>query len=202
RTCSLTYTALAKGHRFRPITAFSIQRRVRASTCSVSRSGCMGSVTEVPELQGQAEVGPAQQGDGLLQLVAFLAVDAQLVAVDLAVHPEPGVLEHGLDLPGRLPLDALPDRGILPRRGQAGLHRAELQAADVDAARGQALAQDVVHLLDLEVAGRAQGDGVSFQHEARVHALEVEAVVQFAVGPVHGVGQLVAVHLGDDVEGG
>jgi hypothetical protein len=34
------------------------------------------------------------------------------------------------------------------------------------------------------------------------HALEVEAGFQFAVGLVHGIGQLVAVYLGNAVEGG
>src|SRR5690606_28539942 len=207
RTCSLTYTALANGHRFRPITAFSSHRRVSARTfASSSAPSSAGlpaskSVTEVLELQRDAEIALAQQGDGLLQVVALLAVDPQLLAVDLAVDLELGVLERGLDLLGRLALDALPDGDLLPRAGQVGLDVAELQAADVDAARGHALAQDVGHLPELEIAGRGLADHVVLQHELRVHALEVEAGGQFAAGLVDGVGQLVGVHFGHDVEG-
>src|SRR5690606_362308 len=208
RTCSLTYTALANGHRFSPITAFSSHWRVSARAVASSRpvgpsprgSSITGSVTEVLELQRQVEVGLAQQGDGFLQVVALLAVDPQLVAVDLAVDLELGLLQRGLDLLGHVALDALLDRNLLPRAGQVGFHVAEFQAADVDAARGQALLEDVGHLLELEVAGRGLADDVVLQRELRVHALEVEARGQFAAGLVDGVGQLVGVHFGHDVE--
>src|SRR5690606_419507 len=205
RTCSLTYTALANGHRFRPITAFSSQRRVSARTFASSSAPSAGlpaskSVTEVLELQRDAEIALAQQGDGLLQVVALLAVDPQLLAVDLAVDLELGVLVRGMDLLGRLALDVLPDGDLLPRAGQVGLDVAEFQAADVDAAGSQALLEDVGHLLELEVAGRGLADDVVVQGELRVDALEVEAGGQFAAGLVDCIGQLVGVHFGHDVE--
>src|SRR5690606_27448014 len=176
--------------------------RGRSRRCGGVRSSWPASVAEVVELQRDAEVGLAQQRDGVLQVVALLAVDPQLVAVDLAVDLELGVLERGLDLLGRLALDALLDGDLLPRAGQVGLHVAELQAADVDAARGQPLLEDVGHLLELEVAGCGLRHHVVFQREFGVHALEVETGGQLAAGLVDRIGQLMGVDFGDDVERG
>jgi hypothetical protein len=67
--------------------------------------------------------------------------------------------------------------------------------------RGQASAQDVVHLLELELGRRGLVDDIAVALELCVHALEVEAGGQFAVGLVDGVGQLVGVDFGHDVEG-
>src|SRR5690606_13593668 len=101
----------------------------------------------------------------------------------------------------RLAPDALAPRDLLPRAGHVGLDVAELQAPGVDLPRDQARAQDVGHLLQLELAGRGLGDHRVLAHELRVHALEVEAVGQLAVGLVDGVDQLVGVDFGNDIEG-
>src|SRR5690606_15079911 len=207
RTWSLTYTALANGHRFSPITARSSQRRTPASMASASNGASWvmaarrGSVAEVVELQRQLELLPAQQRHRRLQVVALLAGDAQLVAVDLRIHLQLGVLERGLDLLRQFALDALLDGDLLARAGQGGLDVAELQAARVDLPRHQPRAQDVGHLLQLEFAGRGLRDHGVLADEFRVHALEVETGGQFAVGLVDRVGQFVGVHFGDDVEG-
>src|SRR5690606_9365813 len=199
RTWSLAYTALANGHRFRPITARSSQLRTSRSTCAAS---CGPSVTEVVELQRQLEVLAAQQRHRGLQVVALLAGHAQLVAVDLAVDLELGVLELALDLLGQLALDALAHRDLLPCAGDVGVDVAELQAARVDLPRDQAGAQDVGHLLQLELARRGLRDHRVLALEPRFHALEVEAGGQLAGGLVDGVDQLVRVDFGDDIEGG
>src|SRR3546814_7397195 len=77
-----------------------------------------------------------------------------------------------------------------------GLDVAELQAARVDLPRRRSRAQDVGHLLQLELARRGLGDQVLVAFEARLDALEIEAGGQLAVGLVDGVGQLVGVDLG------
>jgi hypothetical protein len=58
---------------------------------------------------------------------------------------------------------------------------AELQAEHVDA-RAAASTQDVVHLLELEFGRRGLVDDIAVALELCVHALEVEAGGQFAVG--------------------
>ncbi|KAG1249612.1 hypothetical protein G6F65_019067 [Rhizopus arrhizus] len=75
-----------------------------------------------------------------------------------------------------------------------------LTAEHVDAARGQAGAQDVVHLLELELGRRGLVDDIAIAFELRVHALEVEAGGKFAVRLVDGVGEFVFVDFGDDVK--
>ena len=84
----------------------------------------------------------------------FLPVTRSLSPLIWRVDLELGVLDRGLDLLGELALDALLHRDLLARAGEVGLDIAEFQAAHVDAARDQAGAQDVGHLLELEVAGR------------------------------------------------
>src|SRR5690606_32760067 len=160
-----------------------------------------GLIAEVVELQRAVELAALEQRDRRLQVVALLAVDAQLVAVDLAVDLELGFLQRGLELLCQLAFDALLDADLLARAGQVGLDVPELQAAGVYAARDQPGPQDVGHLLELELARRGLGDDLVVQFEAGVHALEVEAVAQLAVGLVHGIGQFVAVDFGDNVKG-
>ena len=80
-------------------------------------------------------------------------------------------------------------------------------AADEDLVEGdlqgrEAFAQDLEHLLELEIAGRLLVHHEAVELEAGVLALEVEAVAEFAVGGVHGVGEFVLVDFRDDVEGG
>ena len=40
------------------------------------------------------------------------------------------------------------------------------------------------------------------EFEAGVAALEIEAIAQFAIGRIHGIGQFVFVDLGNDIEAG
>ncbi len=160
------------------------------------------SIPEIVELQRDLKLGLAQQRHRLLQVVALLAADPQLVAVDLGLDLELGLLERGDDLLRQFLLDALLDGDLLARTGQVHLGLGRLQAADVDAAGNQARAQDVEHLLELEVAGRLLHDHEAVELEARVLALEVEAVAELAVGGVHGIGEFVFIDFRNDVEGG
>lgn len=49
------------------------------------------SVAEVDELEGQSKVEVFEEGDHLLQIVAFLPLNPQLGALDLHLHLELGV---------------------------------------------------------------------------------------------------------------
>ncbi|KAG1255173.1 hypothetical protein G6F68_010500 [Rhizopus microsporus] len=115
--------------------------RLYKSGGSAGPRPAQASVAEVVELQRQLELAGLEHGNGVLQVVALLALHAQLVAVDLAFHLQLGVLQCSGDLLGDLLLDALLDGDLLPGLGQVGLDVAEFQAEHVDAARGQAGAQ-------------------------------------------------------------
>ena len=75
--------------------------------CSGAPAPELRSVAEVFELQRQFVVAFLQQRHRHLQVVALLAGDAQLVAVDLRFDLQLGVLDGGHDLLGQLLLDAL-----------------------------------------------------------------------------------------------
>src|SRR3546814_11797681 len=99
-------------------------------------------VAEVVELQRQLEFLAAQQRHRRLQVVALLAGHAQLVAVDLAVDLELGVLDRGLDLLRQFARDALAHGDLLVRACQVGLDVQELQDAPLDLPRPQPRAQE------------------------------------------------------------
>src|SRR5690606_27570975 len=61
-----------------------------------------GSVAEVLELQRLFEVALLQQRHHFLQVIALFAIDAQLVAVDLGIDLDLGLLDPGGDLLGQL----------------------------------------------------------------------------------------------------
>src|SRR6516165_7130616 len=71
------------------------------------RRGSTASVPEVDELHGDAEVVLPQQLHHRLQVVALLARDAHLVALDRDLHLHLGVLHELDDLARFLDRDAL-----------------------------------------------------------------------------------------------
>ena len=160
------------------------------------------SVAKIVELQRTFEFHAAQQCHRRLQIVALLAVDAQLVAVDLRIDLQFGILERGLDFLRQLAFDALFDRYFLPAAGEIAFDVAELQAARIDAACDQTRAQDVGHLFELKFARCGLIDEFVVKRELRFHALEVEAGSQLAIGLIDSIGEFVKVDFGDDIERG
>src|SRR3546814_7468435 len=69
-------------------------RRKAGDECT-RRGAEGGSVAEVVELQRHAEFMATQQGDGFLQIVALLAGDPHLLALDGGLHLELGILDVG-----------------------------------------------------------------------------------------------------------
>ncbi len=57
-------------------------------------------------------------------------------------------------------------------------------------------------MLQLEFVLRAQRDRLVIKLELGIAAAEVETLVEFAIGLVDGIGELVLVDFRDDVEGG
>src|SRR5579883_1469474 len=90
-------------------------RRSRAPACSA------GSVAEVVELQRQIELRAAQQLDRGLQVVALLAGDPHLLALNAGLHLELRVLDETRDLPAGLRIDPLLEEHLLAGGGKGDL---------------------------------------------------------------------------------
>src|ERR1051326_23489 len=116
-----------------------------------------GSLTEVRELDGDAEVALAEEVHDRLQLVLLLAGDPELVALDRDLHLQLrllGELRHLARLVRRdalLPLDAL-----RRRPGRPGLDRAPDERPERDLAARHLLPQDVAEGPRLVVLGGEQ----------------------------------------------
>ena len=73
-------------------------------------------------------------------------------------------------------------------RGQVRHRVFDFDAAQVDAALGEAQFQDLQHLLELEIHFRLEFDSELLQLEHRAGVLEVEALTELAVGLIDRVG--------------
>src|SRR5579872_947600 len=113
--------------------------------------GISASVAEVVELQRQVDLRAAQQLDRRLQIVALLAGDADLLALDAGLDLELRVLDEARYLPAGLGIDALPEEHLLTGRGEVDLGLLDVEAGEVDAALAEAQFEDLEHLLRLKI---------------------------------------------------
>src|ERR1700730_3256563 len=72
-----------------------------------SGSTWAASVAEIIELQWNADIRFAQEGDGLLQVVTLLARYSDLVALDLRLDFQLRVLDQARYFPTRVSIDAM-----------------------------------------------------------------------------------------------
>ncbi len=96
-----------------------------------NRTGPRALFAEVHELQRQIEVASADRLDRALQVVALLARDADLIAHDLRLHLQLGVL-HDLDeIASPVRIDALLQLDLLlGAAARPGLDRAEIDGLE------------------------------------------------------------------------
>src|SRR5687768_12259505 len=156
----------------------------------------------VGELDGEVEVGALDEGDDGLEVVALLARDAELVALDLHLDALGAVVTDELGhLLGLLGADALAERAVelhlfarLP--GVAGLQRLER-----DATLDEFLLEDVEDgERTLVGVGRDLDAVLAVPLDLRAGVLEVVAVRDLLGRLVEGVVGLLAVELADNVE--
>ena len=99
------------GHRFTvkvQITGFVFKEHTRRPKAGVPGPG--SSVAEIDILQRLIDLAFLDQRDGGLQVIAFLAADAKLVALDRDLHLDLRALDRLDDLLGEVALDALLDQ--------------------------------------------------------------------------------------------
>src|SRR5207249_602196 len=133
-----------------------------------------------------AEVALLQEPDHLLEVVAVLARDADLVLLDRGLHLELRVLDEADDLPRLLDRDPLLERDLLLERPAGGLldlairERLERYAALVETRL-----EDVDDRLELHVVGAEHEDLVRLEPELVLRALEVVARLDLTRRRVH-----------------
>src|SRR5258707_15595399 len=102
---------------------------------------------EIDVLQRLLGLDRPELDDGGLKIVAFLARDAQLVALDRHLDLELAVLDLAHQALGELLVDALLDEdGLAHGIARGFLRRLELERRGVDLAARQMRLQELVHL--------------------------------------------------------
>src|SRR5438876_3310873 len=161
-----------------------------------------GSVTEVREPHGDAEVVLAEQRHDRLQLVPLLAADPHLVALDRHLHLELRVFHQLHDLARLVRGDALLEVDLLlGGAGRPRLWRAELQRAQRHLPLPHLLAHDVGERAQLEVVGGAEVNGSLLAPHLGRLVPEVEALCDLAQRLLERVVDLLQIDAADHVEG-
>src|SRR4051812_43233881 len=192
-------------HRLTPRPRWYSRKSSRQASMSPAVTASRNSVPEVFVLERDIGDGGAHQLDRRLQVVLLVAGNAHHVALDGSGDLELRVLDGLHDALGEVRLDAVAHLDLLLHLVAADLLAVlEREEARVHAPLGHLAEEDVLHLPQLELVVGECGDLVLLllELEARVGALEVEAVGDLLVGRVHGVLELDRVGLAGDVEGG
>src|ERR1700746_2070077 len=130
--------------------------RIRRSAVSVRASStppriCAArlreSVAEVRELQRHFQLRPAQQRNRRLQVIALLAADAYLLALNARLDLELRVFHQARDLAAGAGVDPVAQHHFLLRTRGRGVRLLDVQTREVDAALGEPQLEDLEHLL-------------------------------------------------------
>src|SRR2546425_39024 len=160
-------------------------------------------IPEILELQRNVGDRLAHERNRGLEIVLLGARDAHGGSLDARLDLHLRVLDHLHDALRLLLLDAGLDVDRLLHLGAADLLDAlRIEHPRVDAALGTLGQENVGHLLQLEIVVRVERQHQLGLLDARVRALEIEAVRDLLVRLVDRVLQLDLVHFGDDIEGG
>ena len=165
--------------------------------------GCQtgGSVSEVGELNRVRKVHLLDRGDRGLKVVSLLALDSQLVALDLDLHLELGVPDSFREILGCVLGDPLVQR-------EHGFRASTTDGFDLTAGDGfrRYLATYETGLEDFDGgfdAARRIGldrDLIVGVDDLGVSASEVVPVPNLTSGLIHGIGHFLRIDLGHDVK--
>src|SRR5260221_1757957 len=166
-----------------------------------SRRRSARSVAEIHILQRLLDLEAAQQGDGRLQVVALLAGDAQLLALDAGLDLEAAVLDLAHEAPGQLAVDALLQHHRLALRvARRLLGRLEFERAGIDLAPRQMHLQQLVQLAELQLVIGEDEKVALLPRDRGFAVLEVVARADLTREAGEGVVDLGHVKPRDDVE--
>ena len=185
----------------RPIPAGPGTGKGRKPDSRATPYAAAASVAEIHILQRLLELQPAYQRDRLLQIVALLARDPELVALDRSLHLELAVLDRADDALAEFLIDALAQRHGLAHALPGGfLWILEVERAGIDLPPHHMHAQEFLDLAQLQLVIGKNGERAFGALDRGFAALEVEARRDLACQPGEGVVDLGQIELGDDVE--
>jgi len=159
-----------------------------------------GQIPEIVELQRHTEIGFAQQRNHFLQIITLLAGHPHLLALDRDLHLELRLLDHFHELAAGIDIEAMLQRYFLLHHLAGSLQFAFLDCTRIDLALDQRPAQDVEHLLELDIGLGTHCDHPLLALEFRIHPLEIETIADDPAGLVDGVGQRMQIHFGNHVK--
>src|SRR5262249_3681730 len=138
-------------------------------------------VAEVHILQGKLYRKPLDVLDHRLQIVPLLPRHPEFVPLYCDLDFIFAVLDFFHDPLGQLPVDPLPDQCLLPDRlTRCLLHGLVVEHPKLDLAPRQVPLQQLVHLLELQLVVRVDGDFGVLPFDAGLGPLEVVALAHLA----------------------
>src|SRR5687768_15467995 len=192
--------------RFKPSSGVIGSTPARPRTPSVPNSSRfvirLRSVAEVLELKLELELlGPAQQRDGRLQVVALLTADSDAALVNGRLHLDLRIFQDLNDLLRLLGLDAFLDLDAELGGAFRALGRlTDFEVLQAHFAADELLLQHRERRLDAIIGRGCEQDLLVLELDTRVRALEVEALRDLARRLIDGVLDLGPFDLRDDVE--
>ena len=129
--------------------------------CSANRK----SVAEIGELEGLTQLATANQRHHLLQIITLLAGYPNLVTLNGGLHLDLGILDQLDQFLGHVAFDPLLELHFLEIATPRMFRLSEIQTAAIDIALEHLVAQDVNHLLELEIGIGSQLDHLFIQFE-------------------------------------
>src|SRR5882724_10105644 len=155
----------------------------------------------VRELDRDSEVLVPQQRDDLLEVVAVLARDADLVGLDRRLHLDLRVLGDPDDLLGLLDRNPLLERDLLAERAARRLlHLAVGERLERHPTLVETRLEDVHDRLELHVVGRHDGEVGLLERDLALRAFEIVARLDLPPRLVERIRNLLHLDLAGDVE--
>ena len=138
------------------------------------------ALPKIHELQRHLEIHRFQIGDDLLQVVAALARDSNLLVLILRVHLDLECLDPFHERLALLFRNAVAQRDYAPNGSAEGrLELTDIERLDVDPAFDRLALQDVNYVTHLHLIVGNNGNLLAVALDRRLRILEVEAILDF-----------------------
>ena len=145
-------------------------------------------VPEVDVLERELDVGVLEETDDFLEDIPLLSGDPQLITLDRNLDLELGLFDRLHKPPCQIGVDPLTHTDNLPCVTHVRLHGVARQTTNIDLATREFAGQNVIHLIELKLVGRAHRDLTRLELELGVLPLEIEPGIDLPARLVDRVG--------------